>query len=130
MMKMRSVFFLVVASALALSAVGCAASDAEGDETGIGEDNLTSQDRSAIMDALRAEVKPTVNNQDIVFNVQGDSGMFGVKDGYCWLQGVVQLRNGGEPSTAGTDFQDFFDGWHVQALLKKEGNSWKVLRHA
>jgi hypothetical protein len=136
---MRSVFFLVIASTLALSSVGaagCAAtpSDSTGDGTGSGEDNLTSQDRAAVMDALRAKVKPDANNQDIVFNVQGEGGALRDAGGFAFLQGKVQLRNGGVPTTNGTIFagdanEGLFDGWHIEALLQKKPGGWTVLQH-
>ncbi len=130
---MRSVFFLMVASTLAFSAVGCAASP-EGDQTtDLGEANLTSaQERAKIMDALRAVVKPDVANQDIVFDVS--RGHLNVSGGWAWLQGTVALRNGAEPSTAGTAYADdaregLFDGWHIEALLKHDDGGWNVITH-
>lgn len=89
-------------------------------------------ERVSIMSSLRAVVKPELGNQDIVFNVS--RGRFAVAGGYCWLQGNIELRGGGVPNTVGTDYEEadeegFFDGWHVQALLVKEGSSWKVLEH-
>jgi hypothetical protein len=89
-------------------------------------------ERMQIMSGLRAVVKPELNNQDIVFNVS--QGRFAVADGYCWLQGQIELRHGGEPTARGTSYEDednegLLDGFHIEALLKKEGDTWKVLEH-
>jgi hypothetical protein len=73
------------------------------------------------MNSLRGVVKPAMNNQDIVFNVQGD-GVFNVKSGWVWMQGSVELRGGGVPVTDPDS-----DGAHFEALLHKDGGQWKVL---
>src|ERR1043166_1492637 len=92
---MRSTFAFIVASALALGTLtmGCSHASAEDDVAGAAAD-LSPADRSGIMDALRAKVKPELANQDIVFNVaEGD--VLRVEGSYAWLQGKIQLRAGG-----------------------------------
>lgn len=89
-------------------------------------------ERMAVMNGLRATVKPDLANQDIVFNVS--RGSFRVSGDYCWLQGKIELRGGGQPSGIGTAYQDAiqagaFDGWRIEALLKKDGSNWRVLQH-
>ncbi|MBX3228289.1 MAG: hypothetical protein KIT84_26295 [Labilithrix sp.] len=79
-------------------------------------------------------MKPTLANQDIVFNVQGQGRVIRIENGWAWLQGQIQLRNGGEPTTRGTLYEQddklgIFDGFRVEALLKKEGNTWKTVEH-
>ncbi len=96
-------------------------------------EEVAQSERMAIMSGLRKVVKPELGNQDIVFNVR--NGAFNVSGGYVWLAGHIELRGGGVPTTAGTTYADeqeegIFDGFHVEALLEKEGSEWKVLAHA
>lgn len=93
---------------------------------------VTASERQAIMGGLRAVVKPELANQDILFDVS--KGHFQARDGWCFLRGNIQLRDGKAPSTKGTSYEDeakegLFDGFHVEALLKLEGTTWKVLEH-
>ena len=130
----RALRTLGLAALLATTAmaggVGC--SQAVEDDTATGADAVSASERAAIMNALRAEVKPELGGQDIVFNVS--RGSFRAERGWCWLMGNVELRSGGEPSTEGTAYEEdaregLFDGFHIQALLKKEGATWKVVTH-
>jgi hypothetical protein len=129
---MRTIAILL-ASALALSTVvGC--SQAPEDETAATQDDFTAAERTGVMDGLRAKVKPTLANQDIVFNVQGQGRVIRIEGNWAWLQGAVEIRGGGEPTTRGTVYQDadesgIFDGFRIEALLKKDGNSWKVAEY-
>jgi len=125
---------LLLVSALAIStAAGC--SQATEDEAAAGDvQDFTAQDRAAVMDALRLEVKPELANQDIVFNVAGQGGVLRIEGNWAWLQGHVQLRSGGEPTTKGTVYEEadkdgIFDGFRIEALLKKDGNTWKHVEH-
>lgn len=93
---------------------------------------VTQSERMAIMSGLREAVKPDLGNQDIVFDVS--RGHFAAKDGWCWLKGNIQLRGGGAPTTRGTAYagaaaEGLFDGFRIEALLKKDGARWRVLEH-
>lgn len=89
---------------------------------------VTQSERMAIMGALRQTVKPKLANQDIVFNVA--NGHFKSLNGWCWLKGTIELRAGGSPKTAGTQYEnEIMDGFHIEALLRANGDSWKVLEH-
>lgn len=126
---MRSFMLALVVSAVALT-VGCAGSS--GDDTSADESNITGQDRAALMDALRAKVKPDLANQDIVFNVSGPSGALRDAGDWAWLMGKVELRNGGEPTAQGTIYEQdaeegLLDGFHIEALMHKVGGRWTVV---
>lgn len=130
---MRTIAFLLVSALAISSAVGCSKADSE-DDAAADVSDFTQAERAAVMDGLRAEVKPSLNNQDIVFNVQGQGRVIRIEGNWAWLQGQIQLRNGGEPTTKGTVYEEWakegvFDGFRIEALLKKEGNSWKVVEH-
>jgi hypothetical protein len=133
---MRSIVILLMASSMALGAGGLGCSAPAGGETESGSDAIVSaqpaSERAAIMDALRARVKPDLGGQDIVFNVS--QGTFNVQDGWCWLAGTVELRGGGEPTTVGTAYEEaanegVFDGFRIEALLEKQGGAWQVVDH-
>ena len=102
-------------------------------DSGATDQSVAPTVRIAIMDGLRAVVKPEFKGQDIVFNVSGQ-GVFRVQGDWVWMQGKVQLRNGKDPSIDGTDFQTaaddgVFDGFHIEALLHKVNGSWTVVDH-
>jgi hypothetical protein len=129
---MRSFLVILMASTLALSTAmvtGCAADE---QSTGAGEDDITGSDRAALMDSLRAKIKPDLANQDIVFNVSGESGQLKDANGWAWLMGKVELRSGGEPKTQGTIYEEdardgLMDGFHIEALMHKVGGRWTVV---
>lgn len=128
---MRTIFVIFMASTLTLSALTVGCSDSE-QSTGSGEEDLTSSDRAALMDALRAKVKPDLANQDIVFNVSGPSGSLKDANGWAWLMGKVELRSGGEPKTQGTLYEadareGLMDGFHIEALMHKVNGRWTVV---
>lgn len=129
---MRFFSTLMMVSTLALGAVtGCTA--ASNDDAAAAAADLTGRERAEIMDALRAQVKPDLGGQDIVFNVS--DGHFGSENGWTWMQGTIELRGGGEPSIEGTFYEEYleeggFDGWRFEALLKKDGDVWTVLEHS
>ncbi len=94
---------------------------------------VKASERMAIMGALRVVVKGELADQDVLFDVSR-GGHFAAKDGWCWLRGRIQLRDGREPTTVGTKYEEdakegLFDGFQVQALLKNENGSWRVLEH-
>jgi hypothetical protein len=133
---MRSTFLALVLSSLAVSAaVGCSANASDDEAAATAGADLSASDRAALMDGLRAKVKPTIANQDIVFNVQGQGGVLRVDGNFGWLQGQVQLRNGGVPTTKGTIYEEaakegIFDGYRIEALMQRSGNGWKVVEYA
>src|SRR5262249_10768196 len=93
------------------------------------------EERAAIMDTLRARVKPDLANQDVVFNVNVSHGSFRGAQNFCWLMGRVELRAAGEPGLQGTIYEapakeGLFDGFRIEALLKKNGGAWEVVDHA
>jgi hypothetical protein len=124
----RFVAFVLSAVAASSSALAVGCSQSLDDEVATGVDAVSATERAAIMDALRAEVRPELNGQDIVFNVS--QGTFRVKDGWCWLEGSIELRGGGQPTTRGTIHEDYDDGGDrlgVEAFLKKENGRWKAV---
>jgi hypothetical protein len=124
---MRSLLVALLGSAIALLAPACA--DAE--DTSSGDALMVSApDRAAIMDGLRARVKPDLANQDIVFDVS--HGSLRAAHDYAWLMGVIELRGGGAPTTKGTAFEaadkdGLFDGFRIEALLERHGAQWDVV---
>lgn len=133
---MRSLAILFVASTFAfVGNVGCASDDDGSSEVGVDEVTVSQTDRAAIMDGLRARVKPDLANQDIVFNVSGQQGSLRMDRGWVFLMGTIEIRGTGRPpTTAGTIYQDadregLFDGFRIEALLQKQGNRWVVVEH-
>ena len=132
---MRSTILALVLSAFAVSAaVGCSANAADDDAAATAGADLSASDRAALMDGLRAKVKPELANQDIVFNVNGQGGVLRVDGNFGWLQGQIQLRSGGEPTTKGTVYEadakeGLFDGFRIEALMQRSGNGWKVVEY-
>ncbi len=126
---MRALSIFVMVSALALGA-GCAESSQE--DSASAEADLASQERTAVINALRAKVKPELANQDILFNFS--QGSFRTAGNYAFVMGNIQLRDGREPSTTGTAYEQiakegWFDGFRIEALLKKDGTTWKVVEY-
>jgi hypothetical protein len=101
-----------------------------------GQASPAPSERMAIMNGLRSKVKPELANQDIVFNVSARAaGAYRTGGDFAWVVAVIELRGGGEPTTKSTLFEGAaqegrFAGFHVQALLKKDGNGWAVVEHA
>ena len=117
------------------SVSGCAAPSDDSEDTPAAgaEDNFTASERSAVMDALRAKVRPELKNQDIVFDVS--QGHFAAKDGYAFLTGQIKIKGTNKPvDYRGTEYQKDIDEGifddHIDALLKKEGGRWVVKAHA
>ncbi len=109
---------------------GCAASTA--DDAASSEDALVAGQRAAIMNALRAVVKPELRNQDIQFDVS--NGVLEVQGSFAFLTGKIVLKNSRRPvDYTGTPYADdiaegLFDD-HIDALLEKEGSTWVVKAH-
>jgi len=127
----RSLFVLLMASTLAFGASATTGCAADAGDASTNDEDLTANDRAALMDALRAKVKPDLANQDIVFNVSGESGSLKDANGWAWLMGKVELRSGGEPKTQGTIYESdardgLMDGFHIEALLQKVNGKWVV----
>jgi hypothetical protein len=130
---MRSTLILLLSSFLACSSLAC---DDTAEKAQSGQEQLSTvsvEERAAIMDGLRARVKPDLANQDVVFDVS--HGSFRVAQNFCWLMGRVELRAGGDPSLQGTIYdgpakEGLFDGFRIEALLKKNGTVWEVVDHA
>lgn len=123
---------LLVSTLFALG--GCAAESADpdvGDVSGA-QTPADAAERSAVMNALRAKLQPSMGGQQIVFNVS--RGHYAMAGGYVFLRGQIQLKAGGTPKIEGTAYaglaaEGIFDGFHVEAVLRKDGASWRVLEH-
>lgn len=121
---------LVLAVVALGPSIGCASPTT--DDASQSEDAIATTERQAIMDALRAKVRPELKNQDIVFDVS--QGSYKVSGGFAFLTGQIVLRATGKPvDYHGTEYQDWinegaFDD-HIDALLQKQSGKWVVKAH-
>ncbi len=87
-----------------------------------------SAERKAIMDALRAPVMQDLG-QRVVFVVQH----LNVKDGWAFLFGTPRQPNLTPIDYRRTRFREAYDEGifddNVSALLRREGNRWRVVTH-
>lgn len=91
-------------------------------------------ERKAILDAARAALEPTLNNQSVLFKFKGTAfkSQYKVVDNAAHITAEVVLKNGQHPSIKGTIYEELekegvFDGFTYDAILKRENGSWKVV---
>lgn len=132
-MKLVRLLAPLLAATLSLSSAACSSATAEEDDAGGTADAVTAVDRQAVMDALRAKVKPELKNQDIQFDVS--KGHFKGAGAFVFLSGKIVRKGSGAPvDYKDTEYQaaideGFFDD-HIDALLEKRAGKWSVVVRA
>jgi hypothetical protein len=86
-----------------------------------------SAERKAILAALRVPVEKDFK-QKIVFVI----GDFNSNGSWAYIGGSPQVPGGGNPSLAGTQFEEYGDAYdhNFFGLLRKTGGKWRVVTYA
>lgn len=130
--------FVALVSLALVSVAGCGAEATPNDDgPSASQDNLELPQRAAVMNALRAELKPHLKNQSIVFDVneghynegKGDR-MANGDDDFVFMTGQIRLQSGGKVDYRGTEYQEYIDDGMFDdgfaALLHQESAGWVV----